>query len=360
MKKLLTPLILLLAGVAAGAYVLYGPKPTPLQTASRPPMLAHIPVTIATVEYRSFASQLEALGTARANESVELSPRVTAPVSEILFNDGMQVSKGQVLLRLASAEERADLREAEVRLHEQQRELERIRVLVAERNLPRQRLDEQESRVNEAKARLEAVQARLAHYVLHAPFAGVLGLRTVSVGAMVGPNTVVATLDDLHLIKLDFQVPETFLPSLRPGQVIRARSAAFPGQEFSGQVGSIDSRINVQTRTVMVRAEIPNPDGLLRPGMLLVVTVYQDPRDSLSIPEGALVPVRDEQHVYVLTANQRVERRRVELGRRGVGYVEVLQGLEAGVQVVVEGTHRLRPGAAIQVMGEHEPGEARS
>lgn len=350
MQKILTPLILLTALLAAVGYVLYGPKPTPIQTSVRHGMPTELPVIVAQVSYTYFASQIESLGTARANESVDLSAKVTAPVSEINFTDGMRVSRGQVLLRLSAAEATADLREAEVRLSEQERELERIRSLVAERNLPRQRLDEQESRVSEAKARLEAVQARLNNHVLRAPFEGVLGLRNISLGAMVGPNTVVATLDNIDTIKLDFDVPETFLASLAIGQTIAARSAAFREREFTGAVRSIDSRINPVTRTVTVRAEIPNTDGALRPGMLLLVTLYQDPRNALSIPEAALVPVRDEQHVFIVLEDNTIARRRVDIGRRNhEGYVEVVAGLKDGMQVVVEGTNRVRPGIQVQV-----------
>ena len=346
MKSFLAPLVMVVA-IAAAVYFVYQFEPGGAEPAAAGGG-GPTPVVVAPVVTERFVTTLESLGTVRSNESVDLAAKVTGRVESLEFTDGQQVHRGDLLARLDTAEERAELREAEVRFAEQRRELERIRGLVAERNLPRQRLDEQESRLAEAEARLEATRARLEDREVRAPFSGVLGLRRVSVGALVSPGTLITTLDDISVVKLDFTVPETFLPGVAQGQEITGRSAAYPGQEFAGRVTSIDSRIDPGTRAGIVRAEIPNPEGQLRPGMLLTVRLFQNPTESLSVPESALVPIRDEQYVFVLDGEDRVERMRVVTGRRVPGRVEVLQGLEEGMQVVVEGTHRIRTGARVE------------
>ncbi|WP_018232460.1 efflux RND transporter periplasmic adaptor subunit [Thioalkalivibrio thiocyanodenitrificans] len=347
MKKILAPLVLILAIGGAVAFVYQFEPRGDAPGASNGGGIT--PVVVVPVGRDSFVTTLESLGTVRANESVDLAAKVTGRVASLGFTDGQQVRRGDLLVRLDTAEEQAELREAEVRLTEQRRELERIRGLVAERNLPRQRLDEQESRVSEAEARLEAARARLDDREVRAPFSGMLGLRRVSVGALVSPGTLITTLDDVSVVKLDFTVPETFLPGITAGQEIVARSAAYPREAFSGKVTSIDTRVDPGTRAGTVRAEIPNPDGLLRPGMLMTVRLMKDPAESLSVPESALVPLRDEQYVFVVGEDDRVERLRIVTGRRAPGRVEVLDGLEEGMRVVVEGSHRIGAGARVEV-----------
>src|SRR5690606_19131515 len=131
------------------------------------------------------------------------------------------------------------------------------------------------------------VRAQLSDRVITAPFDGVLGLRQVSPGSLVTPGTAIATLDDVSIIKLDFSVPETLIAALAPGQAVTALSAAFPGETFEGVLRTIDSRVDPVTRSVMARAELPNPERKLRPGMLLTVDVRRAPRQALALPELA-------------------------------------------------------------------------
>lgn len=347
-SKLIAPGLLVLA-VAAGAAYLWGWDRSEPPAQARGGPAAAVPVVVTEVGWREFYTDLQALGTARANESVDITARITAPVEAIEFADGMQVRQGQVLVRLAAAEEAAEARERHVGVQEQQRELERIRGLVADRNLPRQMLDEQQSRLGEAQARLEAAQARVRDRVVRAPFEGVVGFRRVSLGALVTPGTIITTLDDISLIKLDFSVPETFLPGIESGQEIEARAAAYPERRFVGEVTSVDVRVDPVTRAAMVRASLPNSDGALRPGMLLTVTLLKDERRSLSLPEGALLRQANQAHVFVLEDDGTVARREVRTGRRAPGLVEILEGLQAGERVVSEGTVRVRPGSRVIV-----------
>jgi membrane fusion protein (multidrug efflux system) len=175
----------------------------------------------------------------------------------------------------------------------------------------------------------------------------VLGLRQVSPGSLVTPGTPIATLDDISLIKLDFQVPERFLAVLERGQGVTARSGTYPGRDFIGEVTSVDSRVDPVTRSVTVRAEIPNPERRLRPGMLMTVQVFLEPRRAIVVPEIAVVQVGTDSFVYRVKPDDTVERAAVQLGSRREGRVEVTAGLDAGNRIVVEGTVKLRDGSHV-------------
>jgi membrane fusion protein (multidrug efflux system) len=163
----------------------------------------------------------------------------------------------------------------------------------------------------------------------------------------VTPGTPIATLDDISVIKLDFSVPERFLAVLSRGQEIAARSETWPGREFTGKVASVDSRVDPVTRSVTVRAEVPNPEALLRPGMLLSVRLYQAARETIVVPEIAVLQVGTEAFVYRVSKDQTAERVKVELGSRRRGEVEVVAGLGAGDTIVTEGAVKLRDGARV-------------
>lgn len=309
-----------------------------------------VPVRVVRPEPRRFETVLESLGTAQANESITVTASVTGTVIETTFRDGEEVVAGQVLLRLASAEEFADRREVAVALADQQRELERIQGLIREGLVPRQQVEQQRSRVEELEARLAAVDARIADRVIRAPFAGVLGLRRVSTGSLITPGSAIVDLDDISVIKVDFTVPERFLGAIRSGMPIEARSVAFPDRVYRGAVTATSSRIDVATRSLTVRASIDNAQQELRPGMLLTTRLSLAPVDRLAVPEGALVALGDQNFVFVVGTDNRVQRQPVRIGRRQPGFVEILEGLDTDHQVVSEGTLRLRPGVAVRVL----------
>ncbi|WP_410344261.1 efflux RND transporter periplasmic adaptor subunit [Thioalkalivibrio sp.] len=322
-------------------------SPTEAATADR-----RIPVRLASAMPHRFETVLESLGTAQANESVTITASVTANISAIAFHDGDEVEAGRVLVRLASAEEFAEQREAEVALTEQRRELNRIRGLAADGIVPQQQVDQQRSRADEAEAKLAAVEARLSDRVIRAPFSGVLGLRRVSTGSLVTPGTVVAELDDISVIKVDFTVSEQYLGAIRRGMPIEARSIAFRDRVYRGEVTALSTRVDVATRTFTVRAEIDNTERELRPGMLLSTRLPLDPAQRLAVPEGALVTTADQHFVFVVDADGKARRQEIRIGRRQPGIVEVLDGLSAGDRVVEEGTLRVRQGSEVRVLGE--------
>jgi membrane fusion protein, multidrug efflux system len=196
-------------------------------------------------------------------------------------------------------------------------------------------------------ARVDAAKARLEDTVIRAPFGGRVGLRRVSVGSLISPGTVITTLDDTSVIKVDFAIPENNLTALRVGLPVTAGSTAYQGRTFKGRVTSLDSRIDATSRAVLVRAEIPNGDGALKPGMFLNVELLRDQRNGIVIPEESLVPEQNRQYVYVVV-NGNAQKREVRTGLRRPGSVEIVEGLAQGERIVVEGTVKLREGGPVR------------
>jgi membrane fusion protein (multidrug efflux system) len=309
-------------------------------------------VSVYTVQPDTFADVVEALGNAGANESVSLTAKVSDIIARLDFDSGARVEQGEILVELADAEEAAGLSEARATLRETQRDIARIQDLTDRGVASRTRLDEAQAALDRARARVEAIEARMADRIIRAPFSGVIGLRTVSVGELVGPGDVIARLDDTSVIKLDFTVPERFLSVIDAGQVVRARSAAFPEEVFQGEVSQVDSRIDPATRTVTVRALIDNADGRLRPGMLMTVELRRDERESPAVPGSSIVRFGEQTFVYVITEGQAgpmAVRRDIELGLRNAGMVEVVNGLSLGERIVSEGVHRVREGSPLEL-----------
>ncbi len=309
-------------------------------------------VIVARATIVSFPVAIEALGTARANEAVDIRPQVSEAIRAIRFEEGQRVEAGQVLVELHDEEARAEVAAARANLIDFENQERRNRDLFEKRSISRAGLDQSVAHRDAARAVLEAAQARLADSSVRAPFAGRVGLRNVSLGSLVTPQTVITTLDDTDVIKLDFDVPETLLARLETGLSVEARSAAWPDQVFRGRVASIDTRVDPVSRTVTVRAVLPNPAERLRPGMFLTVVLLREDATALVIPEQAIIPEQSRQFVFVLDAEQRVEKREVRTGRRRPGQVEILEGVAEGERVVAEGTQKARPGAAVEIVGE--------
>lgn len=315
---------------------------------------ANAPVQIISMqlERKPWRDGIEALGTARANESVVIAAKVNETVKRVNFDSGDYVEAGAVLVDLSGRVELAELEEARAQFREAQQQLERNQQLAARQLIPASQIDTQRAARDAARARMDAIRARLADRVITAPFDGVLGLRQVSPGTLLRPGDPITTLDDVSLIKLDFTVPESFLSVLKEGLPVQARSAAWPDRDFVGVVRSVDSRVDPVTRAVTVRAEIPNVERKLRPGMLMTVLVQQEPRPALVLPELALIQIGRQAFVFRVREGNTVEQVPVSIGARRRGDVEIVEGLAAGDRVVVEGTVKLRPGASVV---EHAP-----
>jgi membrane fusion protein, multidrug efflux system len=350
-RNLVTPISVGVAVVCA-AWAIYATQHREA-SASGPPQAgaqrnnAPAFVTLAPVRSELISQKLEALGNARANESVDVSAKASNIVTAVRFRDGERVKRGQVLVQLDDAQVRADVAAAEAALTESESQYNRSRELLSTQVLSKSSFEQLEATLKANRARLAAAHARLEDTVIRAPFSGRVGLRRVSVGTLISPGAVITTLDDTSVIKLDFSVPENFLAALREGLSVRASAPAFPGRTFAGKVASIDSRVDLATRSVTVRALLANEDGALKPGMFLNVSLANDEREALVIPEEALTPEAERQYVFVV-ADGKAERREVTIGGRRPGSVEIVAGLAAGEQVIIEGTQKVRDGGAVR------------
>ena len=335
---LLTSAFLLTANVTASA-------------AQKPKGAKH--VIVAPVVMQQISDRIEALGTARATESVDITASITEKVTQIYFDDGQQVKAGDKLVVLDQAEEQADLKRAQAVRGERKLALDRLRQLEERQLTSPDEIDRTRLELEQAEASISVIKTRISDRVIRAPFDGTVGLRNISVGALVETGDLIATLDDTREIKLDFSVPSVFLTELQPGLKIQAQAAALGDKAYSGEVKSIDSRIDPVTRSIQVRAVLSNPDGSILPGILMQVDLLRNTRQALVIPEAALLPLADRQYVMVRAdkdGKDTVERRQVEIGLRLPGYVEVLDGLSVGEQVVTHGNSKVQPGDTLDVM----------
>lgn len=318
-----------------------------------------VPVVAVQARTGTVTVTVEAVGTAQANEAVTITPKRTATVQKIAFVEGERVSAGKVLVELDSNEFRANLEEMRAIRDEAKSLYDRSRALYEKRNVSRARVDTLFTALRAAEAKVKADEARLAEFFIRAPFAGRLGLRRVSAGALVTPGTVITTLDDSRRIKVDFRVPETALAHMRPGLPIDAQSASFPGRTFEGQVQTIDSRVDPVTRSIELRASIPNPEDLLKPGMFLTARLALATRDdAILVPEEAIISNGTDQFVFVVAAGKAVKTR-VTLGQRGRGEVEITDGLEPGALVITRGLQKVRTGMPVKVGGAAPSGHPR-
>ncbi len=308
-------------------------------------------VISALAEEKNWGERVQAVGTARARESVEIASRVSDKIARIHFESGDSVRAGQVLVSLQTGSDTANVAVAQAQVKDADRQFIRGEQLAKEKLVSPSQLDTLRSNRDAARARAQAAQATLSDRVILAPFSGVLGLRQVSPGQLVSAGTIITTLDDVSKIKVDFSLPEVQLAKLKTGLAIEARSDAFPNRAFTGRVISVDSRVDVQSRSVAAQAEIDNPDSTLLPGMLLEINVMQTHRTALVIPELALQQLGTESFVYRVTLDGNAEKVVVKPGSRSFGFVEIMQGLKAGDRIVVEGTSKLRSGQAVTEFG---------
>ena len=340
------------AAIALGGWWLYSKGGAERDGPSGPRPVAVVAVTVAP---QPFEDRLEAVGTLDANESITVTSKVTAVITAIRFIEGQQVNSGQVLVATEDSEARANLAAAQAAALESRNAWERGKQIFGQQLISKSELDQLDAKLKADQARVLAAEAQLAEHTIRAPFAGRVGLRHVSIGALVNAGTQITTLDDTSTMKLDFSVPETFLGATRAGLEIQARASAFPETEFKGKVATVDTRVDPETRSVAVRALLPNPKGLLRPGMFLTVNLIRERVDALLLPEQAMVPEQDKQFVFVVVSNgdlRKAMKREIRIGRRQPGVVEVVSGITVGEQVIVEGTLKVRDGAPVTLPGD--------
>lgn len=304
-------------------------------------------VTVLRIAPETWQDSIEAIGTVKARESVVISAKQAERVATVRFESGQRVAKGQVLIELDAGTVKAELAEARATLADLDTQVTRLQSLQGRQLIAQSQLDTAVASRNAARARVQAASERLNDRIIRAPFSGVLGLRQVSQGQYVNAGFAMVNLDDLDHMWVDFPVPESLLSKLKTGMSLNLEADAYPGRSFSASVASIDSRVDVATRAIMVRAGIENADGLVRPGMLLRVSLQQDAVDALVVPELALQQVGNRTFVFLAAADGTAISRDVRIGSRRAGKATVVEGLKAGDKVVVDGTSKLRDGQKI-------------
>lgn len=322
-----------------------------------------IPVEVITVKTGLVTERLESVGTVRANESIVIAAKQTGNIAGINFNEGQKVTAGTVLVELDAKERRGDLAQAKADVEaarasrdDLKAQYDRAKALKATGAVADSRMDTleaqlraAESRLQSATAKVQSFDARLDDVRIVAPFDGRVGLRGVSVGALLTPGIQITTLDDISKVKMDFTVPELAISRLHVGLPVLARSPSFPDRIFQGEVSVVDTRVDQTTRSVRINATFDNKDELLRPGMFMTVELILARRDNaVMIPEEALVPEALKQYVFVVKDN-RVERREITVGQRSAGEVEIAKGLQVGETLIVRGLQRVRPGAQVAI-----------
>ena len=311
-------------------------------------------VSEAVAAPRQFSDQIRVLGVARGRRSVNITSPTSQLITRVLFTDGQRVAAGAPLVQLQAREEDAGVGEARARVDQARSMYNRYRQL-GERGFASPMMIEQyETELATAQASLEAARARQGDRTIRAPFAGVLGLSTVTAGTLVNPGGIIATLDDIDVVRVDFPIPERYLSVLRPGAAITANIDAYGDETFTGRIALIDTRVNEQTRSVTARAEIPNPGGRIRPGMAVRVAVQQGQRSSVAVPEAAVQYEGDAAFVYRIARGEKgstAQRVEIEAGAVEGGYVEILSGLNASDRVVASGLNRIQPNAPVTVAG---------
>lgn len=310
-------------------------------------------VAVCKVQQSKISTELESIGTAISNESADILSNVTQFVSSIHFSDCEKVKKGQLLVQLNVDKKNAEKKEAEADLKEQERELKRLEILKNKKLIQAKDYDIQYTSWLKAKARFEEIEADLKEYSIVAPFDGILGIRKISVGALLNSGSVVTTIDNVEKIKVDFTVPEKYNLLLKKEMEISAESIAAPNKKFSGVISAVVPRISTISRSISVRGIIDNSEMLLRPGMMLKVYIKLKDRMGIQIPEKALSSIGERYYVFTLNPadeKSRVKLQEVSTGERKNGFVEITGGLSENETIVSDGLNKLTNGALVEIV----------
>ena len=308
---------------------------------------APVPVLVAEVAEEPWTDHVRALGTVRAREAVTVTAKVSETVQRVHFQSGQEVARGAPLVTLSGQQQEAALASAQAALKEAEQLYARQSTLAGQQLIARASLDAQRATRDAARAQVAQIRANLSDRVIRAPFAGVLGIRQVSPGALVTPGTEIATLDDIARVFVDFPVPETELADVSPGQALVGRVGTYGDRSFDGKVETVSARLDAGSRAATVRGDFANDDRALKPGMLVQVELARDTRQALVVPEIAVQQVGTETFVWRVKPDMTVEKVDVEVGGRVPGKVMLASGIKAGDRIVVEGTGKVQPGSTV-------------
>lgn len=350
-----------LVGVFAYYQLYLMPEKIKAELAARPTSVLTVSTEIATTE--SWQPFLTAVATLEAANGVDVAAEVDGLITGILFQSGQLAEAGDPLIQLDDHVLRAELKEVQAQFRNAEAELERIRRLERQNMTSKSDLDAMHSRRDEAAAAVERVQATIAQKSVKAPFSGRLGVRLVQLGQYVEASTPMVTLQHAQPIYANFSLPEQALAQIKVGDVVDLEVDSYPGEIFPGRVTSFDSKVDPRTRTFLVQTTLPNVDLRLVPGQYANARISTgDPREQVSVPEAAILFRLYGDSVYMVgspnkTGQRIVEQRIVKLGAIRDGRAVVLEGIDAGEEIVSIGAFKLRNGAAIEINNSIELAE---
>jgi membrane fusion protein (multidrug efflux system) len=338
---------LIIGVISWGAWQLWAKKPETSKAADK----NRAPQTVIVMPAYVMALQdnIEALGTAMADEAVDITPQTNATINEIHFKEGQTVKRNDLLVVFKQQQEVAELAAAQAQVKSNQSELNRLQKLLQHQATSQREYEDRVAALETAKQNIAQIQARLDDLTLRAPFNGVVGLRHFSVGARVSPGQVITHLDAIEQIKVDFSLPSALLTQIKTGTPFTASSNVLGAQQFNGKITTLDSRIDVASGGFLVRGIMDNPQHILKPGLLLRINVQQPARQALVIAEESIIQKQQQHAVFVVTDEQSVVSKQVQIGVRQPGLVEVIAGLAVGERVIVRGMGNIKTGDRVSV-----------
>jgi len=306
-----------------------------------------LPVEVVVARTDTVRDEIGATGQIEAVQSIDLRPEVDGRIVAIVIREGQEVDQGTPLFKVDDAQLKAQVAQLEAQRDLANQALARVKELAQQSASSTADLEQAEASARSAQAEYDLQRIRLDRTTVRAPFAGVVGQRYVSLGDYVTTSTKLASLHTVNPQRAAFQVPERFARQLRPGQHVSFRVAAIAGRDFTGEVDFVDPVVQLPGRTILVKARVPNPARLLQPGMFIEARLVTAVRpQAVVVPEDAVVPAEGSSFVWVV-ADGKADRRKVTLGVRTPGFVEVMDGVKSGEQVVTGGLELLAPGAPV-------------
>jgi RND family efflux transporter MFP subunit len=351
-----------LGGLSAGIYYWsFIGLPAMIETAikSSPPPVQTVSAEEAKTE--TWQPEIAAIGTVTASEGIDIAPQAGGVVTEVLFESGASVKKGDKLIQLDTATDEAELKSLRVQLANAEREIERTQKLSARGYAPKANLDTQRTTRDQLLAAIERIEALIAQKSIFAPWDGRLGLRNISVGSYVAPGQKVVWLQKVDPIFVDFSISEEDYGRIADGQKVTARFTAWPGQVFTGAIKTTDARVSEASRMITVRAIFDNPDGRLVPGMYASVSVESgSPQDVVTVPQTAVTYTLYGDNVFVVVPAKQpdpgskddqleIERRFVKVGPMRNGRIQIVEGLKPGDRVVTAGHNKIDQGSKVRI-----------
>jgi len=386
LKKVHTWVAVLSIAVLAGAAWWWQNRPAPAGAAELVPSIAGgnpsasaaraaaggpgapggpVGVEVGKVEAMTLEDDAQAVGSLRSRQGVMLRPEVSGRISSLGFTDGQRVRRGQLLVQLDDTLQQAQLKQAEAQASIARTNLQRNRDLVSQNFVSQSAVDQSAAALEVAEAQVALAKAQLARMRIDAPFDGMAGIRSVNLGDYVKDGADLVNIEDLSQVLVDFRLPERFIARVKTGQAVDVSLDALPGQRFTGRIDALDSVIDANGRSLLVRARLDNPGGVLKSGLFARTRIVFSKRENaLVVPEEALVPQGGKQYIFKVVdgpngkVSQRIEAR---IGLRLPGKVEVLEGLAVGDLVVTAGQARLGRGdpMPLRVVDISRPGGGR-